>query len=129
MSGRYVLGRQKFAEGAISWSTHTIKAVLLSSAYTVNLNTHEFLSDLTGVVSTSAAFTQKTSTGGWADCQDIPFAAVTGALCTQMVVFRDTAVAGTSPLISHHSSGVGMPIYPNGRDILVIINSPGLFRI
>ena len=85
MSGRYAKGNQKMLEGRISWSTQDFKAVLLTAAYTVDLDADEFLDDLTGVLSTSPNLGSKTSTLGVAGCEDIVFGSVTGAQGTQMV--------------------------------------------
>ena len=43
----YDKGRQGFLEGSIDWDTDTIKVVLIDTAdYTVNLATHQYLSDI-----------------------------------------------------------------------------------
>lgn len=130
MSGRYAKGDQKILEGGIIWMTADMKAVLLSAAYTVNLASHEFLADLAGaVVATSPSLYEKSATLGVADCHDITFGAVTGATCTQMAVFKDTGVAATSPLLLHVSSAVGLPAYPNGGDVVVVVDAAGLFKM
>lgn len=42
----YTKGKEKQLQAQINWLTDTIVAVLVKSAYAVNLETHEFLSDL-----------------------------------------------------------------------------------
>ena len=114
--------RQRFLEGQFNWNTDTIKAVLVDTGtYTVNLSAHEFLSDIgTGArISTSGAFTGKATTGGAADANDITFTSVTGASIEAIVLYKDTGTDATSPLIAFIDTATGLPITPNGGDIIV----------
>ena len=114
--------RQRFLEGQFNWNTDTIKAVLVDTGtYTVNLSAHEFLSDIgTGArISTSGAFTGKTTTGGAADANDITFTSVTGASIEAIVLYKDTGTDSTSPLIAFIDTATGLPITPNGGDIII----------
>lgn len=118
----YDKGREKFLTGAINWSSDAIKAVLVDAAdYTVNLATHEFLSDIPsgGRVATSANFGTKTTTAGVADAADITFTAVTGDPSEALVIYKDTGSAATSPLIAYIDNATGLPVTPNGGDITV----------
>jgi hypothetical protein len=120
-SGLYDKGRQKFLEGGIAILTDTIKAVLVDVAdYTVNLATHEFLSDipLAGRVAISPALGTKTSTAGVFNAASTTWPAVTGDQSEAVVFFKDTGVVGTSPLIAYvDSASSGLPVTPNGGDI------------
>jgi len=114
--------RQRFLEGQFNWNTDTIKAVLVDTGtYTVNLSAHEFLSDIgTGArISTSGAFTGKTTAGGAADANDVTFTSVTGASIEAIVLYKDTGTDSTSPLIAFIDTATGLPITPNGGDIIV----------
>ena len=114
--------RQRFLEGQFNWNTDTIKAVLVDTGtYTVNLSAHEFLSDIsTGArIATSGAFTGKTTTGGAADANDVTFTSVTGASIEAIVLYKDTGTDSTSPLIAFIDTATGLPITPNGGDIIV----------
>ena len=114
--------RQRFLEGQFNWNTDTIKAALVDTGtYTVNLSAHEFLSDIgTGArISTSGAFTGKATTGGAADANDITFTSVTGASIEAIVLYKDTGTDSTSPLIAFIDTATGLPITPNGGDIIV----------
>lgn len=130
----YDKGREKFLTGAISWSSDNIKAVLVDVAdYTVNIATHEFLSDITGVgrVATSPNMGTKTTTAGVADAADFAFTAVTGDPSEAIVFYKDTGSAATSPLISYHDTATGLPVTPNGGDINIQIDngSNKLFKL
>ncbi len=126
----FSLARESFLtqNPSIDWDTDNIKVALVR-AYTVNLATHQFLSDVTGggggtIVATSANFGGKTATAGVADANDITFTAVAaGAACPYLVNYKDTGVAGTSPLIAYIDSATNLPITPNGGDISVAFDS------
>jgi hypothetical protein len=127
-NGIYAKAKEKFLSGAINLSSDTIKAVLVDSAdYTVNLSTHEFLSDVPsgGRVSTSAALSGKSVTGGVFNATSpIVFSAVTGDQCEAMILYKDTGSAATSPLIAYYdTASSGLPVTPNGGDINYTIDS------
>ncbi|BCO56099.1 hypothetical protein MINTM005_13430 [Mycobacterium intracellulare] len=122
----YDKGREKFLTGAINWTGDNIKAVLVDAAdYTVNISTHEFLSDIpSGArVATSGNMSGKSATAGVADCDDFAFGAVTGDPCEIIVFYKDTGTDTTSPLISYHDNATGLPVTPNGGDINIQIDS------
>jgi hypothetical protein len=128
----YDKGRQKFAEGAIPWLSATIKAVIVDTDdYVVNLATHEFLSDIPAVarVATSPALTAKTTTNGVCGCGNITFPSVSGDQSEAMAVFLDTGVPTTSPLIQYVNAGTGLPIFPSGNNVVVIVGPSGLFKL
>lgn len=119
----YDKGREKFLKGEISWNADNIKVVLVDAAdYTVNLSTHEFLSDVTsgGRVATSGNLASKTTTAGVADAADVTFSAVTGDVSEALVIYKDTGSAATSPLIAYIDTATGLPVTPNGGDITVV---------
>jgi hypothetical protein len=114
--------RQRFLEGQFNWNTDTIKAVLVDTGtYTANLSAHEYLADVgAGArISTSGAFTGKSTTGGAADANDVTFTTVTGASIEAIIIYKDTGVDATSPLIAYIDTATGLPITPNGGDIIV----------
>lgn len=130
----YDKGREKFLTGAISWSADNIKAVLVDVAdYTVNISTHEFLSDVAagGRVATSGNMATKTTTAGVADAADFSFTAVTGDPSEAIIFYKDTGTAATSPLICYIDTATGLPVTPNGGDINIQIDngSNKLFKL
>lgn len=117
----YDKGREKFLTGAASWSGDTIKAALVDTAlYTANLSTDEFFSTISAaVVGTPQTLGTKTTTAGVADAADITYTAVTGATCEAIVIYKDTGVAGTSPLIAYIDTATNLPVTPNGGNIQI----------
>lgn len=118
----YDTGRAAFLGADVDWLADNIKAVLVDTgAYTVNLSTHQFLSDIPGGarIATSGNLASKTATAGVADAADVTFTAVSGATVEAIVLYKDTGVAGTSQLICYIDTATGLPVTPNGGDITV----------
>ncbi|MGL4230965.1 MAG: hypothetical protein ACRCWJ_06320 [Casimicrobium sp.] len=118
----YDKGRQRFLEAQINWLTDTIKVILVdTSAYTGNFTTHEYLSDISASarIAGPITLTSKTTTGGAADAADVTFTSVSGASIEAIVIYKDTGTEGTSPLIAYIDTATGLPITPNGGDIIV----------
>jgi len=119
-SGRYKKGKKKLLDADIDLLVDTIKAVLIDTGtYTVNLTSHEFYSDLSGVVGTPVTMTGKSTTNGIFDADDVTFSAVTGSTPEAVVIYKDTGTTTTSPLIAYIDGITGLPITPNGGDIVV----------
>jgi hypothetical protein len=121
--------KESFLKGEIDLATDNIKVVLLSATYTYSA-AHQFLSSLSGTVATSGNLASKTTTSGVFDAADVTFTAVTGSAVTQIVIYQDTGVAGTSRLIAFFDTGVtGLPVTPNGGDISITWSGSGIFAL
>lgn len=120
----YDKGREAFLAGDLDWDANTIKIALVDTGtYTVDLATHQYLTSLTGVVGTAQTLGTKTVTNGVADAADVTFTAVTGATVEALVIYADTGTAGTSRLIAYIDTGTGLPVTPNGGDIIVVFDN------
>lgn len=121
----YGKGKEKLLSGAINMSTDTIKASILSSAYTPNLSTDEFWSTiLANLLNSSQTLASKTVTLGVFDAADITFTAVTaGSTAKAIVLYKDTGLSSSSPLIAYIDTLTGFPLATNGGDIQVIWDS------
>lgn len=116
----YDLGREAFLSGDITWDGDNIKCVLVDTGtYTVNLATDQYHSDVSGIVATSVNFTTKTVTAGVADAADVTLSSVTGAESEAVVIYQDTGASGTSRLIAYIDTATGLPVTPNGGDIVI----------
>ena len=118
----YDKGREKFLRGEVSWNSDDIKVVLVDLAdYTQDLANDEFLSDIAvaGRVATSPNLSSKITTDGVADAADVTFSLVTGDQSEAIVIYKDTGLDSTSPLIAFIDTATGLPVTPNGGDITV----------
>lgn len=118
----YDFARQRFLEAQINWMTDTIKVILVDTgAYTPQTSVHQYLSDIptSARIAGPVTLTSKATTGGAADAADVTFTSVTGASIESIIIYVDTGVEATSPLISYIDTATGLPITPNGGDIIV----------
>lgn len=120
-NAHYTKAKEKMLQGQINWATDSIKAALVKSAYAVNLSTHEFLTDLgANVLSTNQALTGRSVTGGVFDADPMTWPTVTaGDTASFVVIFKDTGVAATSPLLMYIDTISNFPVATNGSDVTV----------
>ena len=118
----YDAARQRFLEAQLNWMTDTIKVLLVDTgAYTPQTAVHQYLSDIptSARIAGPVTLTSKTTTGGAADAADITFTSVSGPSIEAIVIYMDTQTESTSPLIAFIDTATGLPITPNGGDIIV----------
>lgn len=132
MNGLYASAKKLLLDGDLDLLSHDIKVMLIDTAnYTVDLAVHDFLDDVGAAarVATSGNLASKTTTAGAFRAADVTFAAVTGDGCEALIIYRDTGVAATSPLIAYIDEAAGLPITPDGTDIVLEWDADGVFAI
>lgn len=118
----YDFARQRFLEAQLNWMTDTIKVILVDTgAYTPQTAVHQYLADIpiSARIAGPVTLTSKTTTGGAADGSDVTFTSVTGASIESIIIYSDSGTESTSPLIAYIDTATGLPITPNGGDIIV----------
>lgn len=103
-------------KGSIDLSTDTIKVALCTSSYTPNVDTHLFFDDITnevvgtgytagGQTLTNPSVTQDdTDNEGVFDADNVTWTSST-ITARYAIIYKDTGVAGTSPLIAYIDFG------------------------
>lgn len=84
----------------------------------------------TPVVMTGTAITNPTSATVRWDANDVTFTSVSGDSCEQIVIYQNVA-AGTNDddlLICKFGTATGLPVTPNGGNIVVQWNASGIFE-
>lgn len=118
----YDAARKRFLEAQINWTSDTIKVILVDTgAYSPQTSVHEYLSDISSSarITPAVTLTSKSTVGGAADGADITFTSVTGPSIEAIIIFKDTGSEATSPLIAYIDTATGLPITPNGGDIII----------
>lgn len=121
-NSQYLLGRQAFAQGLIAWQSDNIKINLLTSAYTPNFTTDQFLNIIPGgaIVATSSNLASKTSTLGTLNAANVTLSSVaSGSTVVRIGLYKDTGSAATSPLLFAFDSYTNLPVVTNGGDVIV----------
>ena len=99
---------------------------------TPNLATNQDLADLTapGRVGTATLGTKTVGTvaAGVCDAADSVMSAVTGDQFESLVLYFDSTVESTSPLIARWDTATGLPFTPSGGDITIVWNASGIYK-
>lgn len=126
----YAKGKEKILSAAINFVSDTINVALVKNTYPQNLATDEFYSDISAyVVGTPQTLGSKTTAAGVFDAGDATYTAVTaGDTLEGVVIYKDTGVAGTSPLLLYIDTITGFPLATNGGDITIAWDN-GAYKI
>lgn len=129
----YTGARAALLEAQLNWLSDDMKSMLIDrDAYTPNFDTHMYLSDVPGVsrMTPGVLLTGKTTTGGAARANNCTFTSVSGTTIESILIYKDTGVEGTSRLVAWLDTATGLPITPNGGDIIVVwdTGANGIFR-
>lgn len=125
-NGLYDAGREAFLGGDIGWDSDDVRIILADAAdYTRDLSTHDHLDDVAAAarVATSGALSSKTITAGVADAADVTLSSVTGDQFEEIICYKHTGTESTSDLIFNLDTATGLPLTPNGGDIIVTWDS------
>jgi hypothetical protein len=104
--------------------------VTTSGGYTYSA-AHQFYSSLTNVQGTDVAITTPTVVNGLFDGDDVTFTAVSGTVIGAIVIYRKNTGANTTwRLVLYEDTSVtGLPVTPNGGNIVVTFNASGIFQL
>lgn len=128
----YPLWKKAMMSGlSTSLLTSNIKAALIDTGVYTYDAADQYVSDLASgsVVAVTPNLTGKTiGDNGSFDSNDPTFAAVSGNTCEALILYIDTGDPATSRLMIYQDTGVtGLPITPNGGDIIVAVDAGGWF--
>jgi hypothetical protein len=111
--------KEHLLKADVDFDTATIKAALVDTGTYTYSAAHEFYSSVSGVVGTPGAITNPTMTNGVFDGDDVTFTSVSGASVEAIILYNDTGVAATSHLIAYFDTATGLPVTPNGGNIVI----------
>ena len=112
-------------------SAGTVKVALIDTGTYTYSAAHQFYSSASAAaVGTPQTIGSKTFTNGVFDGADVTFTSVTGNSVEALIIYVDTGVAGTSPLVAYIDTSVtGLPVTPNGGNIAITFNASGIFAL
>lgn len=104
--------------------------ITTSSGYTYSAS-HQFYSSLSNIVGTPQPITTPTVVNGTFDGDDVTFTAVSGTVVGAIVIYRQNAGANTTwRLVLYEDTSVtGLPVTPNGGNIVITWNASGICTI
>lgn len=118
----YTAARQAFLTQGIHWENDVIKVMLIGNNYSPDYDRHANLSDIgtTYRMTVPVTLENKQTAGGAADADDVTFTSVGGTTSiTAILIYKDTGSESTSTLIAYIDAATGLPITPNGGDIII----------
>jgi hypothetical protein len=112
-------------------SLGTVKVALVDTGVYTYSSSDQYYSALSGaVVGTPQTIGSKTFTNGVFDGSDVTYSTLSGNSVEAIVIFIDTGNASTSPLVAYFDTDVnGLPVIPNGGDIVITWNASGIFAL
>lgn len=142
MAGAYSNGLNQMAQGAILWKASggsTVKAQLTVSTYALDKEAHDNLSDVSaskvsGTTDQTVALSDpaEDATNNQVELDSsaasVTYSAVASGTTGEVIVYKDSGVAGTSTLISYNDFSGG-DITANGSDITVTWNADGILAL
>lgn len=130
-NGTYAAFRAAVLSKMVDLLNDETRCILIDTGnYTVNLNTHEFLTSVPALarIVTSPPLTGKTVAGGTFDAEDVLFSGTAGLSCEAVLIYQHTGVDATSRLVAWIDAGSsGLPLTPTGQDITLRWNTAGIF--
>lgn len=110
----------------------TIKVALRDEGTTaIDLATHQDLADISSAIVGTAQTVGSPTVGvvgaGVFDHADVTFSAVSGNSVESLDYYMDSGSAATSPLICNIDDATGLPLTPNGGDVVWAPNAAGVF--
>lgn len=124
MSGKYLVARDAFGSGDLSWPGDDILAQLVSLDYGFD-ERHRTIDQVAGEVGDPAAVRDTQIADGWARCATVEFPQIKGAEVAALIFYRES----DGMLIEYHDAVDRFPMTPNGGDITIAAPVPGFFRI
>jgi len=136
MSALYLKGQEQMGLGNINWETDTIKLKYMKTTYTPAPTTEDFLSDVSAEeasgapTETLANADVRIDTGNSRveyDADDVTENSIT-TTTNKFIIYKDTGVAATSPLIAVLDITEGT-LSPVSGTLALTFNAQGLFSI
>lgn len=118
----YTKAKEQMLQAGIDLINTPVKAILVDTLnYSVNTATHVNLTDIGEVARTaiSPVLTNKVVTDGVFNADNVTFPDVTGNQSEAIVIYLETGLEETSLLVAYIDTATGLPITPNGGDIVI----------
>lgn len=130
----------KFKENLIAGNANFSLSAAVVKVYACNSYTYDaadvYLSDtnisLSAGVRVSPALAGKTFTNGTFDANDTTLTAVAAsasATISSLVVYISNGGSASNALVCYIDTGTGVPVTPNGGDIIIQWNGSGIFSL
>ncbi len=128
--------KQAILSTGVNLVSGTVKAVLIDTGAYTQSDAHQFLSSVPAGarIGTPATLANKTVVDGVFDADDSMFSSVpvqtgTAAAEEAILIYLDTGTEATSVLIAYIDTATGLPVTPNGGNVVITWSGSGIFAI
>lgn len=130
-NGPYLLGLNAFLNGSINVTSDTLKLALISTVYTPDLTADQFFNVVPAgaIIHAGVTLTGKSVANGILSADPITFTSTSGSQAQYLVLYKDTGVSSTSPLIAIWDTATGLPVTPDGGNIVTTFASGQYYKI
>lgn len=121
----YKKAKQALLNGDIAVDTNDLKILFIdTTTYTANQNTDQFVSDIasSAIKARSAALTNKTTTNGVLDADDVQITSYAGSAFDAIVLYQLGSSDSDSRLIFYIDTSDGLPFGGSNNALGVTIN-------
>lgn len=118
----YDSGRTLMLSG-FDWAATSVDAYLIDTTkYAVDVTNHSVMTSVAANarVAGPIPLASKAVVGGAADAADVTFPSVVGATSQAILLVKHTGADATDTLIAYIDTATGLPITPNGGDIIIV---------
>jgi hypothetical protein len=121
----YAKFKEAMLSGTYDLATANIKCMLVTTSYTPNLASDQYVGNGTtpiptgAIVARSGNLASVSVTLGVFNAAAETLTSVSGSAASYIVIYLDTGSDATSPLICIIDTATGLPITPNGGDIAI----------
>lgn len=120
----------------VDLDTDTVKAMFVDHTDDTPAAADDFIDDILSAgrvpaiasCPTLGTKTVGTVAAGVFDAADTTFTALTGDQVESLILFKDTGSEATSKLIARWDTATGLPLTPNGGDVVVQWNASGILQ-
>lgn len=120
----------------VDLDTDTIKAMFVDHTDDTPTAADDFIDDIVSAGRVPAiascpalgSRTIGTVAAGVFDAADTTFTALTGDQVESLILFKDTGSEATSKLVARWDTATGLPLTPNGGDVVVQWNGSGILQ-
>ena len=128
----YTNARQLFLTKQLDWVGDPAYKVMLINTqnYQPKADDDKVMADIpaNARINVGMPLISRAGVGGAADADDVTFVSVSGSNVGALVIYRDQGSDSNSELIAYIDTATGLPITPNGGDIIVVWDN-GVNRI
>ena len=128
----FTLAMQDRSSKLINLINDDIRILITNASYTPNLDADHYVSDIT-----SGAITQRSGTlsgrsfsGRYLMASNITMSLVpAGAADLRVILYKNTGTDSTSTLLCDYDSAGGLPVTPNGGDLVFQFSTQGVCEL